>query len=379
MATMDDSTIVLYCEMRAFIRPDSSLIWEGPVGQGILTGGTGKHQITFSDGAPNSAANGGGVLVPSRVSSLTITNPEPSDAGTYTCSVMGTSETVTIELMMNGTNRIDTTDINTTDANTTDGLQTTSITINNGMQQPTVIILGSMTAILAGLLVITAVVICCLMHARNKSTKLHIEARSNLVYDYITVSVLDHNVQPDESITASRMYDITTDTGEDESNLTVERNYDVINDDLNTNTYEMIRNNLPDQEINVEHGVAVDSEMNAACGLTTDGISNSEKSATYGVHTDDTDATTEVNMIYDHLTTDADMTDKNETEADCVATDGMDTMERNTAYDVANTIMDNNEAYGTAIDGIGIDTMERNMAYGAVLSQDDSSGDSDAL
>ena len=69
---------------------------------------------------------------------------------------------------------------------------------------------------------------------------------------------------------------------------------------------------------------------------------------TYGVHTDDTD--TEVNMIYDHLTTDAYMTDKNET-----------------------TIMDNNEAYGTAIDGIGIDTMERNIAYGAILSQDDSS------
>ena len=377
MATLNDSTIALYCEMREFIRPDSSLIWEGPGSQGI-TGGTGKHQITFSNGAPESAANGGGVLVPSRVSTLTITHPEPSDAGTYTCSVNSTSEAVIIELMVNGTNRIDTTDINTTDANTTDDPRTTFTTINNGMQQPTVIILGSTTVILAGLLVITAV--CCLMHARTKSVKLNNEARSNLVYDYITLSVLDHNVQLDESITASRIDDIiTTDTDKDESNLTVERNYDVINDDLNTNTYEMIRNNLPDQEINVEHGVAVDSEMNAACGLTTDGISNSEKSATYGVHTDDTDVTTEVNMICDHLTTDVDMTEKNETEADCVATDGIDTMEKNTAYDVADTIMDNNEAYGTAIDGIGIDTMERNMAYGAVLSQDDSSGDSDAI
>ena len=389
MATIDDSTIALYCEMRAFIRPDSSLIWEGPVGRRI-TDGTDRHQITFSDGAPNAAANGGGVLVPSRVSILTITNPEPSDTGTYTCSVMGTSEVVNIELMVNGTEIIDTTDISTTDvratninttesdANTTDVPQTTSTTCfsDNGTLQLAVIILGSMTAILA---VTTAVAICCLLHARNKSTKLNIGARSNLVYDYITVPGLDHNVQPDESITASKIDDTMTDTDEDKSDLTVERNYDEINDDLNTSTYEMITDNLPDQEINVELGVTVDSEMNAACGLTTDGISNSEKSATYGVHTDDTDATTVVNMIYDHLTTDADMTDKNETEADCVATDGMDTMERNTAYDVANTIMDSNEAYGAAIDGIGIDTMERNIAYGAVLSQDDSSGDSDAI
>ena len=101
MATMDDSTIALYCEMRAFIRPDSSLVWEEPGGR-TITGETGKHQITFSDGSPDAAAIGGGVLVPSRVSKLTITNPEPSDAGTYTCSVMGTSEAVTLELQVNG-------------------------------------------------------------------------------------------------------------------------------------------------------------------------------------------------------------------------------------------------------------------------------------
>ena len=67
MATMNDSIILLlalYCEMRGFIRPDSSLIWEGPGGQKI-SGGMGKHQITFSDGSPGAAANGGGVLVPS--------------------------------------------------------------------------------------------------------------------------------------------------------------------------------------------------------------------------------------------------------------------------------------------------------------------------
>ena len=101
MATMDDSTVVLECEMRAYIRPDSSLMWEGPRGR-TIAGGTGKYQITFSDGSPGNAANGGGELVPSRVSMLTITNPEPSDAGTYTCSVVDTTEAVTMELAVNG-------------------------------------------------------------------------------------------------------------------------------------------------------------------------------------------------------------------------------------------------------------------------------------
>ena len=101
MATMDDSTIELHCEMRAYIRPDGFLMWEGPGGRSI-TGGTGKHQIMFSDGTPGTAANGSAVVVPSRVSTLTITNPKPSDAGTYTCTVMDTNKAVTMELTVNG-------------------------------------------------------------------------------------------------------------------------------------------------------------------------------------------------------------------------------------------------------------------------------------
>ena len=298
------------------------------------------------------------MLVPSRVSTLTITNPEPSDASTYICSVNGTSEAITLELKVDGMNRNYTTDVSiadniTTNADTTDGQQTTSTTIdtfsNNGTLQLNVIILGSSTAILAGVLVIIVIAMCCLMrHIRTRSTKLNIEARSNLVYDYITVSVFDHNVQPDESITASRMDDITTDTGKDESDPAVERNYDEINDH-----HEMIRHNLPDH---VEHGVTVDS---GAYGMTTDGISISEKDVVYGVGTEMNQEENEANY--------------------CVATDGIDTvtMERNTAYDVADTIMDNNEAYGAAIDGIGVDTMEKNIAYGAVLNLDDSAGDTE--
>ncbi len=93
--------------MRAFIRPDSSLIWEGP-GDRRIAGGTGKHQITFSDGSPGTAVNGSAVLVPSRVSMLTITNPEPSDAGTYTCRAINTTEAVTMELIVNGSASIST-------------------------------------------------------------------------------------------------------------------------------------------------------------------------------------------------------------------------------------------------------------------------------
>lgn len=113
MISSDDPAAVLSCEMRAYIRPDSSLIWEGPSGRRI-TGGTGKYQIVFSDGSPGAAANGSDVLVPSRVSTLTITNPEPSDAGTYTCMVMETNEAVTTELIVNASQSTTTSKVTST-------------------------------------------------------------------------------------------------------------------------------------------------------------------------------------------------------------------------------------------------------------------------
>ena len=129
MATMEDSAVTLDCEMSAFIRPDNSLMWTGPSGQNIA-GGTGKFQITFSDGSPDAAVDGSDVLVPSRVSTLTITNPEPSDSGTYTCSVIDTSEAVTIELMVNGSSRLTTTRPLTT---TSKFQKSTSCSVCNGM------------------------------------------------------------------------------------------------------------------------------------------------------------------------------------------------------------------------------------------------------
>ena len=100
MATTSDSTVKLSCEMSAFLRPDSSLIWEGPDNQ-ILTSGMGKYQITYSNGSTDTAVDGSGILVPSRVSTLTIFNPDKSDQGVYTCSVIGTNRTIDLVIMIN--------------------------------------------------------------------------------------------------------------------------------------------------------------------------------------------------------------------------------------------------------------------------------------
>ena len=102
MATTSDSIVELSCEMSAFILPDSSLIWEGPNNQ-ILTSGTGKYQITFSNGSRDMAIDGSGTIVPSRVSTLTISNPEKSDQGVYSCSVMGTNKMIDLVIMINDT------------------------------------------------------------------------------------------------------------------------------------------------------------------------------------------------------------------------------------------------------------------------------------
>ena len=102
MATTSDASVELSCEMSAFIRPDSSLIWEGPDNQ-ILANGT-KYQITFSNGSRYTAVDGSGGLVPSRVSTLTISNPDKSDRGVYTCSIMGTNATIDLVIMINDVN-----------------------------------------------------------------------------------------------------------------------------------------------------------------------------------------------------------------------------------------------------------------------------------
>ena len=95
--TANDSSIELSCEMCQFIRPDDFFIWETPRGQKIVSDSN-KYQITFRNGAPTRAANGSSVLVPSRVSTLIISNPVSSDYGAYTCRVTGTTDSAIINV-----------------------------------------------------------------------------------------------------------------------------------------------------------------------------------------------------------------------------------------------------------------------------------------
>ena len=83
--------------MSQFIRPDDFFIWETPSGQRIVSESN-KYRITFRNGTPNSAANGSSVLVPSRVSTLIISNPVSSDSGGYTCRVTGTAESAIVNV-----------------------------------------------------------------------------------------------------------------------------------------------------------------------------------------------------------------------------------------------------------------------------------------
>ena len=199
-ATVDDSAIELHCEMRAYIRPDSSLIWEGP-GSRIITGGTGKHQITFSDGTPGTAANGSALLVPSRVSTLTITNPEPSDAGTYTCRVVDIE--VNINLLVDRLRGMETADIISTTvstAGTSEAGSITASTSNNQIFQIVGAIVGVVavvTLILAGML---AVIVCRVFRTQRESRKVHVSIAKGAgvqqpVYDYIDLPEhkLDHD------------------------------------------------------------------------------------------------------------------------------------------------------------------------------------------
>ena len=281
-ATMNDSTVALHCEMRAFIRPDSSLIWEGPGGQRI-TDGTEKYEITFSDGSPDSAANGSDLLVPSRMSTLTIINPEPSDAGTYTCTVTNqTTAAVVINLQVNGSNK-------------NSMVQNITESSSNRAHQMTVIILCSVLAILilTVLLIIAGAEVCCHVHAR-KRRKSNSHTRSHSVY-YNIIALLGlkrriHHQSNENTITCQdNDYDLRV---------------DVVNKD--SVFFNPIRDDLSVTEMNVDRGVTVVSNVN---GLTIDGASAAVAD------------TNKLNM--------------QENEAYGAAIDGIaiDTMERNVAYD----------------------------------------------
>ena len=182
--SINDSSVELSCEMKAFVRPDSFLIWEGPDGRRI-TDGTEKYQITFSDGSPEQAVNRTIKLVPSRVSTLTIFNLEPSDAGNYTCSVMGTDQAVSINLIM--------TEIITTMTPTISfvpgpGDEATTISSPSPTKPISFIpvIVGSVAGALGLLAVLFSFVALCILLKCKRSKEMLSITTSYPIYDYPT-------------------------------------------------------------------------------------------------------------------------------------------------------------------------------------------------
>ena len=91
----EGSSAGLTCEMRGYIRPDSDFQWRRG---GDTIENTSKHTITYSEGLPSRARDGGSELVSSRTSSLQIADIDESDAGQYTCFVQGTEAAATVQL-----------------------------------------------------------------------------------------------------------------------------------------------------------------------------------------------------------------------------------------------------------------------------------------
>ena len=83
--------------MLDFIRPDEDLQWFRG-GQQITN--SSRHTVTYEDGTPEAAQNGGAFVGPARVSVLTISNPVVADSGMYTCQVQGTTESANVQLFV---------------------------------------------------------------------------------------------------------------------------------------------------------------------------------------------------------------------------------------------------------------------------------------
>ena len=91
----EGSSPALSCEMEGYIHSDSDFQWRRG---DQITANTSKHIITYNEGFSDMARNGGSELVSSRTSSLQITDIDESDAGQYTCFVLGTEEAATVQL-----------------------------------------------------------------------------------------------------------------------------------------------------------------------------------------------------------------------------------------------------------------------------------------
>ena len=91
-----DGSVELECEMTLFVRADEDLQWFR--GSEMIASGTDRYTISYHNGLEGAAQNGRNMTIPGRVSVLTISNPQLSDSGTYTCRLLGTEQSVDVQL-----------------------------------------------------------------------------------------------------------------------------------------------------------------------------------------------------------------------------------------------------------------------------------------
>ena len=100
--TFDNATEVeLSCEMSLYLRPDEDLQWFKD-GERIVSGN--RYIIIYTNGSRNRGQFGGTALVPTRVSTLIISEPQLSDSATYTCAIQDTVQSQNIALTVEESN-----------------------------------------------------------------------------------------------------------------------------------------------------------------------------------------------------------------------------------------------------------------------------------
>ena len=76
------------CDFSGYLPGDYNITWTGP--QDAVLTSSGRHVISIANGL-NQSQSGGDSPGPSVLSTLTISNVEETDEGTYNCSMMGLS------------------------------------------------------------------------------------------------------------------------------------------------------------------------------------------------------------------------------------------------------------------------------------------------
>ena len=186
MTILDNASFVeLRCDMSDYIRPDDQLQWfrNGE----MITSGQARRQITFMNGTGQGQL-GGFSTQSLRISMLTISNPVLSDTGTYNCRVMGTTESVDIELI----------------------LQISAMPTNTSPETPILTIaLGVTIGGLVLLLILSVISTVCV--AKRKSLKQHRQQNNSTndrTYDYpdelpppplSQAETNDHEIQDNDS------------------------------------------------------------------------------------------------------------------------------------------------------------------------------------